>query len=227
MAEILVVDDQPEVRELVRLALERDGHSVTESMTAQEAVETVGRQHIDLVLLDIGLPDRSGLEVLADLQAQRELPVIFLTAHSGESDRVVGLRMGADDYITKPFSIHEMTARVAGALRRFQRAAAPEPTTLTFGPLMIRMVEREVALDGKPIAMTTRELDLLIYLARHPRRVFDRDELLREVWRSKTDWQDPATVTEHIRRLRRKLEADPLTPRWIETVRGAGYRFCP
>lgn len=225
MAQILVVDDHPEMRAVVREALELDGHQVTESDTAAKAVDHVANRPVDLVLLDIGLPDRSGLDVLADLHERASLPVIFVSGRGQEMDRVVGLRMGADDYITKPFSIHELTARVAAALRRSTRADAPSTTELTFGSLVILPLERRVLLDGQPIAMTAKELDLLVHFARHPMRVFGREELLRDVWHSRIDWQDPATVTEHVRRLRRKIEVDPLRPRRLETVRGVGYRL--
>jgi two-component system phosphate regulon response regulator PhoB len=173
---------------------------------------------VDLVLLDIGMPERSGLDLLAD-HGRPDVPIIVVSARSAEPDRVVGLRLGADDYIVKPFSVHELAARVAAVLRRASHRDAPP---MVFGDLTIRPIEREVTVGSSAVELTTREFELLAHLARHPRQVFSREDLLRDIWHSKAAWQDPATVTEHVRRLRHKLGADR-----IETVRGAGYRFLP
>jgi len=164
------------------------------------------------------------LEVLTEIRKKSNLPVIVLSGRGEESERVVALEMGADDYVVKPFLVRELPARIRSVLRR----ARPAPSArMEFGPLEIRLAEREVVLAGRTIETTAKEFDLLAKLASHPRRVFSRAELLEEVWGSSRDWQDPATVTEHVRRVRRKIENDPEQPRWLQTVRGVGYRFEP
>ncbi|MEA3078452.1 MAG: hypothetical protein QOF60_3360 [Actinomycetota bacterium] len=219
MATILVVDDEPDVRRVIRDALERDGHAVVETPDAVGAAAALhAGPTVDLVLLDIGMPDGSGLDLLAD-HDRPDVPIIVVSGRSAEPDRVVGLRLGADDYIVKPFSVHELAARVAAVLRRAATRSAPP---MVFGDLTILAIEREVSVLGARVELTSREFDLLSHLARHPRQVFNRDDLLRDIWHSKAAWQDPATVTEHVRRLRHKLGAGR-----IETVRGAGYRFVP
>ena len=162
------------------------------------------------------------------------MPVILLTGRSAEADKVLGLRSGADDYVLKPFSPDELVARVETVLRRSGRlsgpAALPEPAAgrvLEFGGLEVDLDSREVRVAGRHVAMTAREFDLLAFLASAPRRVFSREQLLRQVWDSSTEWQADATVTEHVRRIRRKIEPDPDQPRWVLTIRGAGYRFEP
>ncbi len=234
MASILLVDDQPDVRELIAIALEREGHVVTEAGDAAGALGHFDGDHdIDLVLLDIGLPGCDGLEVMRRLRTTSDVPVILVTGRNEESERILGLRMGADDYVVKPFSLGELMARVATVLRRH---APPlhEPhddpddhESFTSGPLAIHRRQRLVELRGRPVTMTAREFELLDHLAAHPHVVFSRDELLRDIWHSKAEWQDPATVTEHVRRLRHKLEDDPADPQMLQTVRGVGYRFVP
>jgi DNA-binding response OmpR family regulator len=161
-----------------------------------------------------------------------DLPVIFVTGRGAETDKVVGLRMGADDYVVKPFSAPELVARIHSVLRRARpagtAAGAPgEGEAFDFGRLRVDCATREVTVDGRDVAMTAREFDLLAFMVQSPRRVFSREQLLSNVWESSTAWQDPATVTEHIRRIRRKIEDDPDSPRWLVTVRGIGYRFEP
>ncbi|MGH3743865.1 MAG: response regulator [Mycobacteriales bacterium] len=224
---VLVVDDDDDVRAMVTDLLEQEGfrtHDAADAPSALQAVEAIGP---DVVLLDVTMPDMGGLDMLTELRRRNDVPVILLTGRGSETDRVVGLRMGADDYVVKPFSSAELVARVQSVLRRSRRPAAPDGAVLRFGRLNIDPDVREVLLDGDAVPMTAREFDLLLFLARSPRRVFSREQVLTHVWESSTRWQDPATVTEHVRRIRRKIETDPDKPRWLTTVRGVGYRFEP
>jgi DNA-binding response OmpR family regulator len=176
------------------------------------------------VILDVNLPERGGFEVLSAIRERWGVPVILLTGRLSEIDRVLGLELGADDYVVKPFSPRELAARVRAVLRR--SAAAPNPG-LDFGELEIDAASRQVRVRGALVELTAREFDLLAFLARAPRQVFSHNELLVQVWNSTSDWQDPATVTEHVRRIRAKIEQDREHPRWIRTVRAAGYAFEP
>ena len=226
-ARVLVVDDVPEVRQLQRLALEIEGIEVEEAPDGHAALEAAAARPPALVLLDIDMPGMSGLEVMARLRRNEpDLPVVIVSGHTAEADRVLGLELGADDYVTKPFSAREVAARVRSVLRRsgqFRTSAE-----LVAGPLRVLPAERRVLLDGRQLALTPKEFDLLAFLASSPPgRVFSREELLREVWESSAEWQDPATVTEHIRRLRRHVEVDASRPQILQTVRGVGYRFQP
>lgn len=232
---VLAVDDAPDVRLLVHKALEREGYVVDEAADGAAALDAIRTSVPDVVLLDVNMPDMSGLEVLATLRHLRpDLPVILITGRDSEGDRVLGLDLGADDYLVKPFSVRELAARIRSVTRR---AGAPRepgepgeprgPIPLDFGDLVVHPREREVTLRGKPVALTAKEFDLLAYLAAHPRRVFTRENLLSAVWGSSDEWQDPATVTEHVRRLRKKLGDDPEHASWLRTVRGVGYRFDP
>jgi DNA-binding response OmpR family regulator len=222
---ILVVDDEPRVREVVARYLQRDGYEVDVAVDGEDARHCLADFMPDLVVLDVMLPAGSGLEVLRDIRRHGELPVILLTARAEEADRVAGLELGADDYVVKPFSPRELTARVRSVLRR----ATPRPVLgrFTFEGLTIDTASREVSVDGTAVELTAREFDLLAFLASSPRQVFSRGQLLEQVWDSSTDWQDPATVTVHVRRLRQKIEGDPQNPRWVTTVWGVGYRFEP
>ncbi len=244
---ILVVDDQETIRLAVSAALERDGFRVLAVADAGAALAAIASDGPGLAILDIGLGGADGLTLLREIRRTGDLPVILLTARDQEVDRVVGLEMGADDYVVKPFSPRELVARVRGLLRRAHRglrqasvteeapgASSPPPaqrgdgsTRLRFDRLVIDTAERQVLLDGLPVVTTRREFDLLLCLAGSPRRVFTREQLLRAAWGSSSEWQVPSTVTEHVRRLRLKLEGDPAHPRWLETVRGVGYRFVP
>jgi DNA-binding response OmpR family regulator len=220
---VLVVDDEPTVRDVVARYLERDGYTVREVSDGSEVAAAVEAFHPDLIVLDIMLPSRSGLDVLRDLG--HRVPVILLTARTDEADRVLGLELGADDYVVKPFSPRELVARVRSVLRR---ASAPAgPAVMEFDELSIDVAAREVGVGGTTVALTAKEFDVLTYLASHPRQVFSRAQLLAAVWDSSPDFQDPATVTVHVRRLRNKIERDPEQPRWISTVWGVGYRFEP
>ena len=223
---VLLVDDDSAVRNVVRLALERAGCSVSEVASGEDAIQATSVAPPDLVILDVGLPGLSGLEVLGAIRRDlADLPVILLTANGEEPDRVLGLRLGADDYLAKPFSPRELVARVEAVLRRSSRAAPPP--RLEFGDLVIDTASREVTIGGSPVRLTAKEFDLLRFLAQSPRQVFTRAQLLHHVWDSLPGWQTEATVNEHVHRLRRKVEADPSRPRRLVTVHGSGYRFDP
>lgn len=222
---VLVVDDEPMIREVVARYLEREGFRVDLASDGQAALRLARERRPHLVILDLMLPDTRGLDILGALRESGAVPVIVLTARGDEGDRVLGLELGADDYVVKPFSPRELTARVRSVLRRVE---PPTPTAaLEFDDLRIDPTTREVAVDGAAVSLTAREFELLAFLASSPRQVFSRGQLLAEVWDSSPDWQDPATVTVHIGRLRQKLERDPQRPRWLTTVRGVGYRFDP
>ena len=226
-ARLLVVDDDPAVRELVRRFLEEDGFRVETAADVTTAREKLVSAPPQLVLLDIMLAGDDGLGLLSDLRRTSDIPVILLTGRGREADRILGLKLGADDYVVKPFFPGELSARIETILRR-ARPARPEQTNrLEFGRLIIDPVTREVHVDGTVRDTTAKEFDLLAFLAASPRQVFSRDQLLDHVWESSSEWQDAATVTEHVRRIRRKIEDDPDHPKWIKTVRGVGYRFEP
>jgi DNA-binding response OmpR family regulator len=226
---VLVVDDDPDVRLMLTDLLGEEGfhtHAAPDTATGLTKIDEVDP---DVVLLDVGMPSMNGLDMLAEIRKRGELPVIFVTGRGGEMDRVVGLRMGADDYVVKPFSAPELVARIHSVLRR-SRQTPGNPASeevIDFGRLRVDLGTREVYLDEADVPMTAREFDLLAFLVQSPRRVFTREQLLSNVWESSTAWQDPATVTEHVRRIRRKIEDDPDAPRWLATVRGVGYRFEP
>ncbi len=223
---ILVVDDDEAIRRLVRAGLERESFSVHEAADGDAALDALRQQPASLVVLDVNLGAVGGFDVLARIRASSDVPVIILTGRMAETDRVVGLELGADDYVVKPFSPRELASRVRAILRRTTRSRT---TVLDFGNLCIDADARRVFVDGELIELTAREFDLLVFLASEPHRVFSRSELLEQVWHSTDDWQDPATVTEHVRRLRTKLSNDGTgePPRWIRTVRAKGYAFEP
>lgn len=219
---VLVVDDETTVRDVVARYLERDGFIVRRTADATAAGPLLALSP-DLIVLDIGLPSADGLVVLRDIRRVSEVPVILLSARADETDRVVGLELGADDYVTKPFSPRELSARVRTVLRRTTPHAAARP--LNFGSLSIDSTSREVRLAGTVINLRRMEFDLLVFLAGSPRQVFSREQLLERVWGLSGEYSDVSTVTVHVRRIRLKLERDPLRPRWIKTVWGVGYRF--
>jgi len=220
---VLVVDDEPTVREVVARYLRRDGFRTLEAGDGQTARELVERDEPSLVVLDVMLPGMDGLALCRWIRSRSDLPVILLTARGDESDRIVGLELGADDYVTKPFSPRELAVRVRTVLRRAQ-PAAPRDERLTFDGLELDAATRDVRRNGELLRLTAKEFDLLWFLASHPRRVFSRDQLMSRVWGYETAL-DTGTVTVHIRRLREKIEDDPSTPRLLETVWGVGYRF--
>ena len=224
---ILVVDDEPSIREVVSIYLGRAGYRVLVAEDGQTALEILEREPPDLVVLDLMLPEIDGLEITRRLRAAGEIPIIMLTARREEIDRILGLEMGADDYVVKPFSPRELVSRVKAVLRRtLGSAIARDEQPLVFADLHIDPVTRLVEVDGKERTLTAKEFDLLWVLARHPRQVFNRNQLLDLVW-GMTEYVDPSTVTVHVRRLREKIEADPSNPRHIQTVWGVGYRFEP
>lgn len=223
---VLVVDDEDDVRGLVVDLLRDEGFGTYEATDARSGLAALDEFGPDVVLLDVTMPGVHGLDVLAEIRRRSDLPVILLTGRGGETDRVVGLRMGADDYVVKPFSSAELVARIHAVMRRSRRNVGGNGA-LDFGRLRIDPDTREVFVSGAAVPMTAKEFDLLTFLARSPRRVFTREQVLSHVWDSSTRWQDPATVTEHVRRVRRKIELDPDQPRWLTTVRGVGYRFEP
>lgn len=215
------------MREVVVAYLERDGFRVTSVASVEEARTVLEPTDPDLVILDVMLPAESGLDLLGDLRRSGTTPVILLTSRSEETDRILGLELGADDYVTKPFSPRELVARVKSVLRRSQSTETDQSGPIEFGDLKLNEVTRDVSVAGKRVDLTAREFDLLWYLACHPRQVFSRNQLLEHVWDSSSEWQDPATVTVHIRRIRSKIEIDPKAPRWLTTAWGVGYRFEP
>ena len=225
---ILIVDDEPTIVEVVALYLQREGFRVVTAADGGAALSMVEEQRPDLVVLDLMLPGLSGLEVTRRLRANSALPIIVLTARGEEADRVVGLELGADDYVTKPFSARELVARVKAVLRRTHPEAPPaEPaalSVLTIGGLRLDTAARSVTLDGQPINLTVREFDLLLFLMRHPGQVFTREQLLDNVW-GYTFASDMGTVTVHIRRLREKIERDPANPVVLQTIWGVGYKL--
>jgi DNA-binding response OmpR family regulator len=222
---LLVVDDDPEIRAMLTRMLEAEGYQVRDVSTAHEALSLLSTRPPDLMILDVMLDSEDGFSVLAHIRRTSDLPVILVTARSQESDRVFGLKLGADDYVVKPFSSAELAARIETVLRRVRGRRPQDLTTLVFGELEIDSDAREVRVRGRKIELTAKEFELLLFLARSPRRVFTRGQLLAQVWDSSAEWQDANTVTEHVRRIRRKIEPSPAEPRWIVTVRGAGYRF--
>lgn len=226
-ARILVIEDDPTVAEVVVRYLAREGYRVDAEPDGAVGLRRAVAEPPDLVVLDLMLPSLSGLEVCRQLRAQAPVPVIMLTARSGEVDRVTGLELGADDYVAKPFSPRELTARVKAVLRRATGGfdAGFEPAHLRAGELELDTTTHEVRLAGTIVEVTAKEFELLAHFMRHPRRAFRREELLASVWGF--DSGDTSTVTVHISRLREKIEADPATPRYVRTVRGVGYRFEP
>ncbi len=225
---VLVIDDDPNVSEVVATYLRREGAIVETCADGEAGLATALQDPPDLVVLDLMLPGLDGLEVCRRLQALAPVPIVMLTAKGDETDRIIGLELGADDYVAKPFSPRELVARVKAVLRR---AAAPlvpvgaEPGRLIIGPLDIDVTAHEARRNGEVLPLTAREFELLVHLARHPRHAFRREDLLERVWGSR--YGDTSTVTVHVRRLREKIEDDPANPRYLVTVWGVGYRWEP
>jgi DNA-binding response OmpR family regulator len=226
-ARVLVVDDDATVSEVVARYLERDGFAVDAVGDGQVALDRALADPPDLVVLDLMLPGMDGLEVCRRLRALAPVPIIILTARGQESDRIVGLELGADDYVAKPFSTKELVARVRAVLRR---ARGPLATALPGGPhvhrdgdLVVDVAARQARIGDEVVALTAREFELLAFLVRHPRRAFRREEILEHVWGYR--YGDTSTVTVHVRRLREKIEPDPANPVRIATVWGVGYRW--
>jgi DNA-binding response OmpR family regulator len=222
LALVLVVDDDHTVREVVVSYLRAHRHEVVEAADGEEALRCVKDSAPDLIVLDLMLPGIDGLEVCRRLRLQGEVPIIMLTALGSETDRVAGLEIGADDYVTKPFSPRELALRVDSVLRRTDAVPA-SPPVLTDGDLVLDSTRHEARRDGAPLALTGREFDLLRFLVAHPGVAYSRDDLLQQVW----GWSvgDSSTVTVHVRRLREKIESDPKRPSRLVTVWGVGYRW--
>jgi DNA-binding response OmpR family regulator len=226
---VLIVDDDPNVSEVVARYLAREGYQVEIVSDGALGLDRALANPPDLLVLDLMLPTLGGLEICRRLRATVPVPIIMLTARGQEADRITGLEIGADDYVAKPFSPRELTARVKAVLRRASGAISAvqleEPAVLRAGSLEVDLVAHEVRIDARLVALTAKEFDLLAHLMRNPRRAFRRDELLEDVWGF--DYGDTSTVTVHVRRLREKVEADPSAPRHVCTVWGVGYRFEP
>jgi DNA-binding response OmpR family regulator len=222
---ILVVDDEPIVRDVIARYLGRDGFTVLEAGDGDSARVMLERERPEIVVLDVMLPGVDGLELMRWIRARSDLPVILLTARGDESDRIVGLELGADDYVTKPFSPRELAARVRSVLRRAPRMNRPVET-IEFGDVRLDAGNREATSRGAALRLTVKEFDLLWFLASNPNYVFSREQLMKRVWGYEAAL-DTGTLTVHVRRLREKIESDPSRPRHIETVWGSGYRFRP
>jgi DNA-binding response OmpR family regulator len=225
---VLVVDDEPIVREVLERYLTREGFEVAAAADGQAALETFEAFRPDLIVLDLMLPRVDGLEVFRRVRRREGTAVIMLTARGEETDRVIGLELGADDYVAKPFSPREIVARARAVLRRTrgEGETLANEGLLRFGALEIEGRTREARIDGEVVSLTPKEFDLLHFMASSPRTVFNRLQLLDELWDIAFDG-DPSTVTVHVRRLREKIEPDPSKPRYLVTVWGAGYRFEP
>ncbi|OLD99676.1 MAG: DNA-binding response regulator [Actinobacteria bacterium 13_1_20CM_4_69_9] len=222
---ILLVDDEDSVQKLLAYPLERDGFRVLQARDGEEALARFADEHVDLVVLDLMLPKLDGLEVCKRLRAESEVPIIMLTARDDELDKVVGLELGADDYITKPFSIREFRSRVRALLRRASVARSNgQQNVISAHGLTIDIGRRSVEIDGRGVQLTYVEFELLRTLASHPGRVYSRRMLLEALWGG-ADYREPRTIDVHVRHLREKLEPDPAEPEYILTVRGVGYRF--
>ena len=223
---ILLVDDEESVQKLLAFPLEREGFRVLQARDGQEALDRFASEQVDLVVLDVMLPKLDGLEVCKRLRAESEVPIIMLTARDDELDKVLGLELGADDYITKPFSIREFRSRVRALLRRASvpRSAAAAGEVIAVEELEVDLARRAVAVRGESVRLTYVEFELLRTLAAHPGRVYSRRMLLESLW-GDADYREPRTIDVHVRHLREKLERDSAEPQYILTVRGVGYRF--
>ena len=224
--DILIVDDEPGIVRLIAMYLEREGFQTKSARTGAEALDIVAKSVPALVVLDIMLPDIDGWEVCRELRRSTDVPIIMLTAREGDEDKIVGLEIGADDYVTKPFVPRELVARVKAILRRARAAPAPDAADIVmdFGELTIDPAKREVRLHGELITLRAKEYDLLVELARRPGVVFTRERLLQDVW-GYDFYGDSGTIDVHVRRLRAKLNDDSSNPRFIETVWGVGYKL--
>jgi DNA-binding response OmpR family regulator len=227
MSRIAIIEDEPNITEIVSLYFSRAGYDVVSFTDGLEALEALSQQMPDMILLDVMLPGMDGFTLTRLLRDRSDVPIILLTARQEETDRIAGLELGADDYVTKPFSPQELVSRVRAVMRRARgTSATSEEQPLSFDNLSIHPQTRLVKIGEKEISLTAKEFDMLYYLARHPRRVFSRAELLENVW-GHSEYIDPGTVTVHIRRLREKIELDPANPVRLVTIWGVGYKFDP
>lgn len=224
---ILVVDDEQELTELLKDYLEREQFEVITCGEGEEAIALFKRYEPQLIVLDVMLPKLSGIEVCRMIRAESSVPIIMLSAKKSEVDKILGLGIGADDYVVKPFSPSEVVARVKAQLRRFQQLSRPEAVQSTvwrYGEIEIDAKAYEVKLKGRPIEFSAKEFELLLFMAKHPNQVFSREQIFENVW-GYGDYGDLNTVTVHVKKLRSKLEADPANPDYIKTVWGVGYKF--
>lgn len=224
---ILLVDDEEAIQKLLTYPMEKEGYEVVQALDGEDALEKFRSQPFDLIVLDIMLPGINGTDVCRIIRSESTIPIIMLTAKSDEFDKVLGLEIGADDYITKPFSIREFSSRVKAQLRRAQMVSQPAANvrdSIDVDKLRIDFLKRNVFIDDEKVDLTYKEFELLKTLVSHPGRVFGREALLQLIW-GDADFRDPRTVDVHIRHLREKIEPDPHDPEYIFTVRGAGYKF--
>jgi DNA-binding response OmpR family regulator len=223
-ARILLVDDEDSIQTLLAYPLRKEGYEVVSARDGREALDRFAEGRFDLVVLDVMMPRLDGIEVCRRLRARSQVPIIMLTARDDEVDKVLGLEIGADDYITKPFSVREFRSRVKAALRRTQMQGGGSEEHIHNGALEIDFARRAVRVSGDPVTLTYVEFEILAALARTPGRVLDRETLLERVW-GDSAYRDPRTIDVHIRHLRKKIEARPSSPEYLFTVRGVGYRF--
>lgn len=230
---ILIVDDEPNVGDVLGIYLRRENFQASIARDGQAALNLIEQTPPDLIVLDLMLPKIDGLSIVRQLRGDEghaglcpDIPIVILTAKGEESDRIVGLDLGADDYVVKPFSPREIVSRVKAVLRRSKGASLAVERPLSFGALSLDPKSRQVTVNDRECGLTAKEFDLLHFLARHARQVFTRDQLLEHIW-GLNEYIDPSTVTVHIRRLREKIEPDPSQPHWIQTVWGVGYKFDP
>jgi DNA-binding response OmpR family regulator len=222
---ILIIDDEPLIIESVSYNLKQEGYEVITAMDGETGLQLALSEDIDLILLDLMLPGINGIEICRDIRKTSEVPIIMLTAKEGEIDRILGLELGADDYVTKPFSMRELQARIKTVLKRFNLGTkTPESKALSFGDLSLDLLGHEVSVKGRVVDLSSKEYELLRILANHPGQVLTREQLLNLVWGSDF-YGDSRTVDVHIRWLREKIEEDPGDPKYIQTVRGVGYKF--
>ncbi|BFH60116.1 response regulator transcription factor [Paenibacillus azoreducens] len=228
---VLVADDEKEIRDLVKKYLERELYQVDTAVDGEEALRLFENHKYDLILLDLMMPGIDGIEVCRRLRNLTNIPILMLTAKDQEIDKVLGLGIGADDYMTKPFSINELVARIKAHLRRFlvlgseaDSAADAEESLIRYKGLTIDLKKYSVIIEGEETALTAKEFELLKFFAAHPEQVFTKTQIFRQVWGS-AYLEDDNTVMVHIRKLRKKIEADPSDPKWIQTVWGIGYKF--
>jgi DNA-binding response OmpR family regulator len=229
VSHLLIVEDEERIAAFLDKGLRANGFTTVVAPTGEQALAHLRTDRFHLVILDIGLPGIDGFTVVRALRERYRLPIIVVSGAGEESDRVLALEIGADDYVVKPFLPRELVARVHAQLRRAARPVEPSPTEhrLFFDDLVLDGQAMEARRGGDVLPLTNREFDLLLFLASSPRQVFTRDQLLRQVWQTEPGWQDPSTVTEHVHRIRRHIEIDPAQPEHLVTVRGAGYRFDP
>jgi DNA-binding response OmpR family regulator len=222
---VLVIDEDATSRTAAVRAMRREGMRAEGVDGVEAARFALTAAHHDLVVLDVAVGGLDGFALITEIRSVSDVPIIVVSERAEEPLRLLGLELGADDYLAKPCSALELVARARAVLRRTHHE--PAAAAIESGPLRIDLARRQVTLDGRPVELTSREFDVLTDLALHPGTVRSRAALLHDVWHSSVEWQDPATVTEHVRRIRAKVEPDPARPRWIETVRGVGYRFRP